>query len=127
MVQMSTFLKVIDNSGANVIGCIKIFKGYKARSAGIGQEIIVSVKTLRSNNRKLSKVLKGEKYKALIIRTKIGVKYLSGDSVKFLENSAVLINKKQKPVGTRIFGHLPLTFRHSKYLKLISLSSGIVY
>lgn len=124
---MGTRLRVIDNSGASVAGCIKIFNGYKPRFAKIGEEIIVSIKALRPTRKSSSKVKKGEKFKAVVVRTLKGQSYLCGSSVRFLDNSIILLNKKNKLLGTRIFGSLPKSFRSSKYLKLISVSSGVVY
>jgi large subunit ribosomal protein L14 len=123
MIQSGTFLNAVDNSGAKKLLCIKIINGgYKQRYANIGSTILVSVKAVRFS--KTIKVKKGELHKAIIIKTKAP---LSGflNYKKYFENSAVLLNKKNKLVGTRIFGFIPKTFKYSKYLKIISLSSGV--
>jgi large subunit ribosomal protein L14 len=125
MIQNGTFLNVIDNSGAKTVFCIKVLSGYRKRYAGIGDKIIISVKKLRLKRRAQSKVKKGDIFPAIIVRTKVTSPFLYGDKLSFSENSVVLLNKQNKLIGTRIFGVMPKSFRYSKYLKLISLSSGI--
>jgi large subunit ribosomal protein L14 len=124
MIQAGTYLNILDNSGARKVKCIKIFRsGPKQRYAFIGALLIVSIKTIKFS--KTIKVKKGEIHKALIIKTKTK-KLISGLNYKnYFENSAILINKKNKLLGTRIFGLLPRCFKYSKYLKLITLGSGI--
>jgi large subunit ribosomal protein L14 len=126
MIQAGSYLKVIDNSGAKIAFCIKIITGYKRRYAGIGALILVSIRGLRSKRRSFSKIKKGEVYQAVIARTKINKTSFSGDKVTFLENSVFLLNKKHKLVGTRIFGCLPKSFRYTKFMKMLSVSAGII-
>lgn len=126
MVQVGTILNVVDNSGARKACCIKVLSGYKKRYAMIGDLIVVSIKNLRTKRKLTSKVKKGEVYKALVVRTISNQKHFSEDSINFFENSIVLLNKQNKFVGTRVFGSLPTSFRFTKYLKLISLSSGLI-
>ena len=126
MIQAGTFLNVIDNSGAKNVSCIKVLSGYRRRYAGVGDLIVVSVKNLRTKRRSTSKIKKGEMSKAVVVRTKATIKSFSGERVNFFENSAVLLNNQKKPLGTRIFGSLPKNFRFTKYLRLVSLSAGIV-
>lgn len=127
MIQAGTFLNVIDNSGAKNVSCIKVLSGYRRRYAGVGDLIVVSVKNLRTKRRSTSKIKKGEMSKAVVVRTKSTIKSFSGERLNFFENSAVLLNNQKKPLGTRIFGSLPKTFRFTKYLRLVSLSAGIVF
>ena len=127
MIQNGSFLNVIDNSGAKVIYCIKVVSGYKRRYASIGDLIVVSVKSLRSKRRAASKTKKGEVYKAVVVRIKKKFFSFNGDSLNFLENSVVLLNKQNKFIGTRIFGSVPLSLRYTKFLKIASLSSGLVF
>jgi large subunit ribosomal protein L14 len=129
MIQNGTILTVVDNSGAKSAICIKVLKGFKSKYAFSGDLILVSIKSLRSKRRFASKVLKGELYKALVVRTKskLNKSIGSNDSITFLENSVILLNKQLKFIGTRIFGSLPSSLRQSKFLKAISLSSGILY
>jgi len=126
MIQNNTYLNVIDNSGARFASCIKIIQGYKNRYASIGDTILVSIKNLRNKRRSTSKVKKGEIYKALILRTKTPTSLFSGDKFSFFENNIALLNKKNKFIGTRIFGGVPKQFRFSKYLKVVSLSLGLI-
>jgi len=121
---MGTSLNVIDNSGAKKCICIQVKTGYKQKYAYIGDVITVSIRRLRSKRKSLSKVKKGQVYKALVIKTKKVQKFFNGDINNFLENSIVLLNNKNKIVGTRVFGCLPKELRYTKYLKILSLCSG---
>lgn len=127
MIQSSTYLNVIDNSGAKNVYCIKVSPGYKKRYAYVGDIITVSVKNLRSKRRATSKVKKGEVLKALVVREKSQLKEYSGKTINFLENSVVLLNTKNRLIGTRIFGVLPKKFRYTKHFKIASLSAGLVF
>ena len=100
--------------------------GYRSRYAFIGNIIVISIKSLRSKRRSSSKTKKGEIYKAVIVRTKTNQKNVLGDNINFFENSVVLLNKQYKFIGTRVFGSVPKSLRYTKYLKLASLSSGLV-
>jgi large subunit ribosomal protein L14 len=126
MIQKGTFLNIIDNSGAKFGICIHVYSGYKSRYAGIGSTILVSIKTLRSKRRVSSKIKKGEMYKALIVRTKKPLNTFSGGSISFLDNSIILLNKQNKFIGTKVFGSIPKSFRYSKFLRIASLSAGLV-
>ena len=127
MIQKGSKLNVIDNSGARFVCCIHVPRGYRRRYAFIGDSIIVSVKRLRNKRKLFSKVKKGEVIKALIVRTKNSLKSYSAENLGFKENSVVLFNKQNKLIGTRLFGIIPLTFRYTKYLKLVSLAAGLAY
>lgn len=126
MIQSGTILNVIDNSGAKTVCCIKVLYGYRRRYANVGDLIVVSVKNLRTKRRSTSKIKKGEISKAIIIRTKSNYKSFSGEHLSFFENSVVLLNAQKKPIGSRIFGSLPKSFRYTKHLRLVSLSAGLV-
>jgi len=125
MIQINTNLNVIDNSGAKVAYCIGLGFGFKKKFASTGDIIVVSVKNLRNKRRLSSKVLKGDILHALIVRTKF-VKFnkISGDSFSFKENAVVLLTRQNKFLFTRIFGIIPKYFRYSKYLRILSMSSG---
>lgn len=125
MIQVGTILNVVDNSGARKACCIKVLSGYKRRYANIGDLIVVSIKSLRTKRKAMSKTKKGEIYKALIVRTITCQKHFSEETLGFFENSVVLLSKQNKFIGTRVFGSLPNSFRYTKYLKLVSLSSGL--
>jgi len=126
MIQNGTYVNVVDNSGAKTALCIKVLSGFRRRYGNIGDTIMVSIKSLRVKRRSVSKTKKGEIYKAVIIRTKSTKTFFSGDNICFFENSIVLLNKQNKFLGTRIFGSVPRFFRYTKFLKIASLSSGLV-
>jgi large subunit ribosomal protein L14 len=126
MIQVGTFLNFIDNSGEKEACCIKIVKGYRKRYAFVGDLLFVSVKSLRSKRKSTSKVKKGEVCLAVVLRTKSNLKSFSGDRLNFFENSVVLLNRQYKFIGTRVFGALPKQIRYTKYLRVVSLSSGLV-
>lgn len=127
MIQVGTHLNIVDNSGARKVACIKLLRGFKRRYACIGDLILVSIKSIRSKRKLSSKTKKGEKYRALIVKTKSRNKSIFGDSISFNENSAVLLNTQNKLIGTRIFGSIPRNFRYTKFLRVATLSSGLVY
>jgi large subunit ribosomal protein L14 len=126
MIQSGSFLNIIDNSGAKDICCIKVSKGYRRRYAQIGDVITASIKNIRKNKKINSKVKKGEVVKALIVRTRFNMTSKFNERFKFFENSAVLINKQNKLIGTRIFGAISKQFKYTKYLRIASLSSGLI-
>jgi len=126
MIQVGTLLRVLDNSGAKIVSCIKVLSGYKRRYAKLGDQIIVSIKQLRSKRKAFSKVKKGEIYNALILKTKISKKYKYGDNISFFENAVVLLNKQNKLIGTRVFGAVHKHFRYTKYLKFLFLAMGLI-
>lgn len=124
MIQIGSYLNVIDNSGAKKVACIRINASCKKRYAFLGENIIVSVKTLRSKRRSFSKVKKGEIFNALIVKTIKEKKDYFKNSFSFFNNSVVLLSRKNKLIGTRVFGVVPKYFRFTKYARLIYLSSG---
>jgi large subunit ribosomal protein L14 len=124
MIQRGSFLKVIDNSGAKNAYCIRIISNSSKRYAFVGDLLLVSVKSLRAKRRFSSKVKTGTLVRALIVRSKITKFYFFGDNLKFYENSAVLLNKQNKLIGTRIFGLLPNSLRYTRFMKLLSVCAG---
>jgi len=126
MIQSGTYLNVIDNSGAKNVCCIKVLSGYRRRYANVGDLIVVTVKNLRTKRRATSKIKKGEVTKGIVVRTKSGLKSFSGESFTFFENAVVLLNNQKKPIGSRIFGTLPKSFRYTKHLRLVSLAAGLI-
>jgi large subunit ribosomal protein L14 len=126
MIQQQTILKVSDNSGAKTVKCFKVLGGFKKKYATLGDTVVVSVQKLRNKFKKTSKVKKGEIYKALIIRTKTKHRKKDGLEIIFNENSVVLLNKQNNPVGTRIIGPIPKLFKKKKFQKFISISAGLV-
>ena len=126
MIQAGTNLNVADNSGAKKVRCIKVFFGYKRRYASIGDLVTVSVTSIRKKRKSTSKAKKGDLHKALVVRTKCGLKSMSGERIKFSENSVVLLGKQSKFIGTRILGSLPVYFRYTKFLRVLSLANGLI-
>ena len=126
MIQQQTILKVADNSGAKTAKCIKVLGGFKKRYAKLGDIIVVSIQQLRNKSKKTSKVSKGEVFRALVIKTKKQCKRKDGSMFLLQENSIVLINKQGNPVGTRILGPMPKLLKKKKFMKLISLSVGLI-
>ena len=122
MVQMQTLLDAADNSGAKKLYCIKVLGGTKRRYASLGDVIIVSVKEAIPN----SKVKKGDVMRAVIVRTVKEVRRVDGSYIKFDDNSAVLINPQNDPVGTRIFGPVARELRAKKFMKIISLAPEVL-
>jgi len=124
MIQVGSTLNVIDNCGAKKVSCIKVIKGFRKRYAFLGDIILVSVKKLRKRRKALSKVKKGEIYRALIVRLKTKSFAINKDGFSSIENSVVLFNKQNKFIGTRIFGSVVKFFRYTKYMRLIFMSNG---
>ena len=122
MIQQQTRLTVADNSGAKKLMCVKVLGGSGRRYASIGDVIVVSVKEAIPN----SKVKKGDVARAVIVRTKKEVRRKDGTYIKFDDNSAVLINPQNEPIGTRIFGPVARELRAKKFMKIISLAPEVL-
>jgi large subunit ribosomal protein L14 len=122
MIQMQTRLDVADNSGARSVMCIKVLGGTRRRYASIGDVIVVTVKDASPN----SKVKKGDVMKAVIVRTAKEINRQDGSYIRFDNNSAVLINNQNEPVGTRIFGPVARELRAKNFMKIISLAPEVI-
>ncbi|MEW6260557.1 MAG: 50S ribosomal protein L14 [Thermodesulfobacteriota bacterium] len=122
MIQAETKLTVADNSGAKIVNCIKVLGGTRRRYARVGDIIIVSVKEAIPN----SKVKKGDVMKAVVVRTKKEIRRPDGTYIRFDENSAVLINASQEPIGTRIFGPVARELRAKRFMKIVSLAPEVL-
>ncbi|MEI6125394.1 MAG: 50S ribosomal protein L14 [Pseudomonadota bacterium] len=122
MIQTQTRLIAADNSGAKEVQCIKVLGGSKRRYAYLGDVIIVSVKEAIPN----SKVKKGSVMRAVVVRTRKETRRSDGTYVRFDDNSAVLINTANEPVGTRIFGPVARELRAKNFMKIISLAPEVV-
>ncbi|MEG0339280.1 MAG: 50S ribosomal protein L14 [Oscillospiraceae bacterium] len=118
MVQMQSYLKVADNTGAKEIMCIRVLGGSRKRYAGIGDVIVASVKKVTPNGN----IKKGEVVKAVVVRTKDAMRREDGSYIRFDENAAVIIRDDKNPRGTRIFGPVARELRDSGYLKIVSLA-----
>ena len=122
MIQMQSKLFVADNSGARTIQCIKVLGGSKRRSASIGDIIVVSIKDALPR----AKVKKGDVYKAVIVRTSKDFKRPDGSAIRFDKNAAVLLDKQEEPIATRIFGPVTRELRSKKFMKIISLVPEVI-
>jgi large subunit ribosomal protein L14 len=117
-----TELEVADNSGARRVRCIKVLGGSRRRYATIGDIIVVSIKEAMPK----AKVKKGDVKKAVIVRTKHPIKRPDGSTIRFDDNSAVLVGDDGEPIGTRIFGPVSRELRARKYMKIISLAPEVL-
>ena len=122
MIQAESNLQVADNSGARLISCIKVIGGSKRRYARIGDIIVVSVKDALPR----AKVKKGDVYKAVIVRTSKDFKRPDGTAIRFDKNAAVLLDKQEEPIATRIFGPVTRELRSKKFMKIISLAPEVI-
>lgn len=122
MIQMQTNLEVADNSGAKRVQCIKVLGGSKRKYASIGDIIVVSVKEAIPRGR----VKKGQVMKAIVVRTRHGVRRSDGSLIRFDSNAAVLVNPQGEPIGTRIFGPVTRELRSKKHMKIVSLAPEVL-
>ena len=122
MIQMQSVLNVADNSGAKKLFCIKVLGGTRRRYARIGDLIVVSVKEAIPN----TKVKKGDVLKAVIVRTKKEIRREDGSYIRFDDNSAVLVNNQNEPIGTRVFGPVARELRAKNFMKIISLAPEVL-
>ena len=122
MIQAETRLNAADNSGAKQLYCIKVLGGTRRRYASLGDIVVVSVKEAIPN----AKVKKGDVSKAVIVRTSREYQRADGSYIKFDENSAVLINKDDEPIGSRIFGPVARELRSRGFMKIVSLAPEVL-
>ncbi|QCI17891.1 50S ribosomal protein L14 [Buchnera aphidicola (Acyrthosiphon lactucae)] len=122
MIQEQTILHVADNSGARSAMCIKVLGGSRRRYAGIGDVIKITIKEAIPRG----KVKKGEVLKAVVVRTKKGVRRSDGSVIRFDTNACVVLNNNEQPIGTRIFGPITRELRTEKFMKIISLAPEVL-
>lgn len=122
MIQQESELEVADNTGAKRVKCFKVLGGSRRRYANIGDVIICSVKEADANGT----VKKGEKVRAVVVRTKAYIKRKNGMKLRFYDNSAVLIDDKNNPRGTRIFGPIAREIRDRGFVKICSLAPEVI-
>lgn len=132
MIQTQTHLKVIDNSGARQVQCIKVLGGSRRKVASVGDIIMVAVKESvsrgpmrKGESQKLS-VKKGEVHRALIVRCKKEISRQDGSGLRFDENAVVLVNAQGVPLGTRILGPVSRELRNLGFMKVISLAPKVI-
>lgn len=122
MIQQQSNLEVADNSGARRVMCIKVLGGSMRKTASVGDVIVVSVKEAIPRG----KVKKGEVHRAVIVRTKRDIQRPDGSVIRFDKNAAVLINKQNEPIGTRIFGPVTRELRAKQFMKIVSLAPEVL-
>ena len=122
MIQTESYLKVADNTGAKEIHTIRVLGGSKRKYANIGDVIVASVRKAAPGGT----VKKGDVVKAVIVRTKRGVRREDGTYVRFDENAAVIIKEDKNPKGTRIFGPVARELREKDFMKIVSLAPEVL-
>ena len=122
MVQQESRLQVADNSGAKEVLCIRVLGGTRRRYASVGDKIVVSVKHATPGGN----MKKGTVSKAVVVRTKKEVRRPDGSYIRFDENSCVLLNTANEPIGTRIFGPVARELRDKQYMKIVSLAPEVL-
>jgi large subunit ribosomal protein L14 len=122
MIQQETNLEVADNTGAKKVRCFKVLGGSKRRYAHVGDIIICAVKDADPKG----SVKKGDVVKAVIVRTKSSIRRKDGSLLRFFDNSCVIIDEKNNPKGTRIFGPVAREVRESGFIKITSLAPEVI-
>lgn len=122
MIQQQTFMRVADNTGAKEVMCIRVLGGSGRRYASIGDVVVCAVKKATPGGQ----VKKGDVVKAVVVRTKKGVRRPDGSYVRFDDNAAVVIKEDKNPVGTRIFGPVARELRDKEYTKILSLAPEVL-
>lgn len=122
MLQQQSLMNVADNTGAKELMCIRVLGGTGRRYANIGDVVVCAVKKATPNGQ----VKKGEVVKAVVVRSKKGLKRADGSYIKFDENAAVIIKDDNTPKGTRIFGPVARELREKDYLKILSLAPEVL-
>jgi large subunit ribosomal protein L14 len=119
---MQSNLEVADNSGARRVQCIKVLGGSGRKTAGVGDVIVVSIKEAIPRGR----VKKGDVHRVVIVRTAKEVRRNDGSCIRFDKNAAVLVNKSNEPIGTRIFGPVTRELRGKQFMKIVSLAPEVL-
>ena len=122
MIQQESYLKVADNTGAKEIKCIRVLGGSKRKFGNIGDVIVASVRKAAPGGM----VKKGEVVRAVIVRTKKGLRRQDGSYIRFDENAAVIIREDKNPRGTRIFGPVARELRDKQFMRIVSLAPEVL-
>lgn len=122
MIQQQTFMRVADNTGAKEVMCIRVLGGSGRRYASIGDVVVCAVKKAAPGGQ----VKKGDVVKAVVVRTKKGIRRADGSYIRFDDNAAVVIKEDKNPVGTRIFGPVARELRDKEYTKILSLAPEVL-
>jgi|TARA_B100000683_G_C12082011_1_gene387288 large subunit ribosomal protein L14 len=120
MIQLNTLLSVVDNSGAKTGKCIKILGG--TFTGSVGNTIVVAIQKVLANR----KIKAGEVHKSLVVRQKKEIQRKDSSTLSFSTNSIILLNTKNMPVATRIFGLIPRELRRKKFMKVLSMAQGVI-
>lgn len=122
MIQERSIIKIADNSGAKIIRCFRILGGTRRRYAQVGDIFVASVQV--AEPRKTIK--KKDKIRAVLVRQRKVLKRQDGSYIRFDENAAVLINAKNEPLATRIFGPIPRELKEKGFEKIVTMAEEIV-
>ena len=122
MLQPQSILKVADNSGAKELMVIRVLGGSKVKTGNIGDIVVATVKKATPNGT----VAKGKVVKAVIVRTKAGLRREDGSYIKFGDNACVIIKDDGTPVGTRVFGPVARELRDKNFMKIVSLAKEVL-
>ena len=122
MIQQQSLINVADNTGAKELMCIRVLGGTGRRYANIGDVVVCAVKKAAPNGQ----VKKGDVVKAIVVRTRKGLRRADGSMIKFDDNAAVIIKEDKNPTGTRIFGPVARELREKDYLKILSLAPEVL-
>lgn len=122
MIQMQSYMKVADNTGAKELMCIRVLGGTRRRYANIGDVVVASVKKATPGG----VVKKGDVVKAVIVRSSKGLRRADGSHIRFDDNAAVIIDNQKQPKGTRVFGPIARELRDKGYMKIISLAPDVL-
>jgi large subunit ribosomal protein L14 len=122
MIQEETLLTIADNSGAKTAKCIRILGGTGRRYAGVGDVVVLAVKTAIPGGT----IKKGQVVKGVIVRTRKEHGRRDGSYIRFGDNAAVIVNNEREPVGTRIFGPVARELREKRFMKIVSLAPEVV-
>lgn len=126
MLQHQSILQVSDNSGAKTVRCIKVLGGFKRKFACLGDTVIVVVSQLRNKLKKVSKVKKGDIFKAVIVKTKKKKVLKDGFSFSFDKNSVVLLSKQDTVFSSRVAGGIPSFLKKGSFSKMGFVSAGVI-
>lgn len=122
MIQQQSFMRVADNTGAKEVMCIRVLGGSGRRYASIGDVVVCAVKKAAPGGQ----VKKGDVVKAVVVRTKKGVRRPDGSYIRFDDNAAVIVKEDKNPVGTRIFGPVARELRDKEFTKILSLAPEVL-
>jgi large subunit ribosomal protein L14 len=122
VIQQQSLINVADNTGAKELMCIRVLGGTGRRYANIGDVVVCAVKKAAPNGQ----VKKGDVVKAVVVRTRKGLRRADGSMIKFDDNAAVIIKEDKNPTGTRIFGPVARELREKDYLKILSLAPEVL-